>query len=192
MLLDKGHAAEEVSQKREQRHPHDAAHDVEEGETPEMHLAHARHERRNGADDGKETREEHGDAAVLVEEALRFGEVFLRQRLHLAAADDGLAHLAADPVVRGVAQNSRNAHEHNQGDDIQAAAVCREDARAKQQGVARQKRRDDQACLDKHDDEQRRVNPHRPKIHNPLRDKAARVAQKVDEELDYLHVRAPL
>ena len=142
-----------------------------------MHAPHARQKRRKGADDGEEARQEDGYGAVFVEHGLRLVDAFGGERLDAPGIYDGLPHLAAYPVVRRVAEHSCQAHEDDEHEDVEPAAVRREDARAEQQAVARQKRRDHQARLHEDDDEQRRVHPHRPERDDPLRYEPAWVAQ---------------
>ena len=150
-------------------------------------MARARNERRKGAEKWHEARNDDGKAAVFREEVIELRHALGRKRLDLAGVDDALAEKASNPIIRRVAQDGRDIKHDERRPDIQTAAIGGKHARREQERVARQKREKYQARFNKHNEEQRRVYPHRAKRDNPARNGAAGIGKKVQEEFDNVH-----
>ena len=187
VILHERHAAEEVAHQHKQAHPRDAADDVEEGELAEVHVAGTRDERGKRTEEGHESRNNDGQAAVLLEELVELGHALGREGFHLAGVQDAAAEETRDPVVGRVAQNGCRVEHEQRGHDIQAAAVGAKHARREQQAVARQERKHHDAGFDEHHQEQRAIHQARTERHDPARNDGARIVQEREYEVDESH-----
>jgi diaminopimelate decarboxylase len=105
-------------------------------ELPEIHMARARDEGGEGAEERHEARDDDGEAAVLLEELIELGHALGREGLHLARVEDAAAEEARDPVVRSVSQDGGRVEHQQRGHDVEAASVSAEHACREQQRIA--------------------------------------------------------
>ncbi len=143
--------------------------------------------RRECAEEGHETRDNDGQAAVFLEEVIELGHALGSEGLDLARVDDARTEETRDPVVGRVSQDGRRVEHDKRDREVEAAAVGREHASREQQAIARQEREDHHARLDEDDQEQRRVNPDGAQCHDPAGDSRARVVKQVQYEVDKFH-----
>jgi hypothetical protein len=155
VFLHKGDVAEEETREGEQKHPNDPTDEVVRDKVAIRHASDARHEGREGADDGHETGEEDGLAAVLLEEGVGFIEVFLLDPLDIIGA---VTEVMTDPIVNGIAEDGGQHEQTQQQPDVERAeggeGACRE-----QERVAWQEGCDHEARLHEDDEEQQAIRP---------------------------------
>ena len=187
VLLYEGNSPEKETHQHEQRHPGNAANAVEERELRKVHVARTRDEGRKRAEERHEARDDDGEPAVLFKEVIELGHALRRERLDLARVDDARAEEAGDPIVRGVAQNGCSIENQQRCRQVQPATVGGEDTGCEQQGITWQEGEEHQARFDEHDDEQRRVHPHRAQRYDPTGNCATRVMEKTQDEVDDFH-----
>jgi hypothetical protein len=188
VLADDRDVAEEEAGQHEQPDPENRSHHIVGEESAVAHRPDPGHERREGADDRNEPRQDDRLAAVLLVERVRAVEVLLLEKpdvpLECPRADRG-----ADPVVHRVAQDRRNGEQQHHHPHIQVAERG-ERARREQQRVPRQERRDHQSRLAEHDEEQDQIRPG-PVLGNDLAQVGVEVQKEVDELLHPFHAGSP-
>src|SRR5262249_29131496 len=136
------------------------ADDVERKEARVAHLADAGDERREGANDGHEARDDDGLSAVALVEILRANEVLLVEEERTLAAKNFRADAGPNGVVGRVAENGRDDQEgDDQGDVYRRVLMRSQRADRKKQGVARKERRHDEPGLAEDDEKERHVEP---------------------------------
>ena len=184
MLLDERNAAKEISHQNERSDPRNAAYNVEQGELGEVHMAGTGNKRRERAEKRHKARNDDGQAAVFCEEMIELGHALGGQGLHLARVDNARSEESGNPVIGRITQNGSRIEDEQCRPHIETAAVGREHARGEQQRIARQKRKEHQARFNEDDQEEGAVDPQRAQCHNPARDGATGVGEKVHEELN--------
>jgi hypothetical protein len=124
-----------------------------------VHRADAGHERRKGAEQWQETRNDQGLAAVLLVEGVRAVRAPMRlKKRELFPVEDLRPEIAADLVVEHVAKH-RCDHQHGEQEaDLHAAQRCQRTGH-EQQRIAGQERRHHEAGFAEDDHEQDRIDP---------------------------------
>lgn len=107
ILLYKFEVAEVIAHQCEHGDPEDAADDIVEQKEFVVHLADARDEGGEGADDRDEAGEDDRFAAVFVVELLRTIEIFLFDKGNFRS-NFGCPESVSNPVIDGVTDNSSN------------------------------------------------------------------------------------
>lgn len=159
VLFDPGDSAEEVSGEDEAPDPDRASGDAEGEELSVRHLAHARDEGSESADDGDPAGEDEGLAAVSVEELFGLFQVGLFEDAGVFFAKEACSQLAADPVVDVVAEDGGEVEGKAEEEEIESARLCREDSGGEDEGVAGEEREDDEASLGEDDRAEDAVDP---------------------------------
>ena len=149
-----------------------------------VHGADAGDERRKSAHDGDEAAQEDGLVAVLLIEMLRLFHVF-RLDEPVPALQDTQAELLPDPVVARVAQHSGCQTDGEEVAEMQAVGRRRQGAAGEEQGIARQKRRDDEPCFAEQDQEKQEIDQGTVGRHDG-RNVAVKVQHVFAEEIEEL------
>mmetsp|Transcript_65226 Transcript_65226/g.154023 ORF Transcript_65226/g.154023 Transcript_65226/m.154023 type:complete len:236 (+) Transcript_65226:3230-3937(+) len=185
MLLDPGHIAEQVADQGDAADPEHAATDVIERELAPRHLRHAGHKRREGAQEGHETRRDDGDATVLLVEVMRLHEGGLVEEARVLPLEHPRPEIPPDRVVALVAEDGRRGQQrHRQAQVHQPDPAHRADD--EEQRVARQEGHHHHAGLDKDDQEQQRIDPGAVGLHEG-RQMLVDVEDEVEEEMQQVH-----
>ena len=106
-VADHRDEAQQVAEHREPEAPEHRADEVVERVASARHLADARGDRREGADDRDEAGDDDGQAAVAREERVRPLDVLDAEQTGFLAFEDGGAALVADQVADFTAEESR-------------------------------------------------------------------------------------
>src|SRR5688572_1480579 len=189
VIADGGDVAEGPAGEEAHRHPEDRPDDGVRREAPVRHAADARHEGRERAHDRHEARNDDRLAAVLLVEGVRPVEVLALQEPPALLLEDTRAHVLADGVVDGVAEDGGDREEHEEDAEIERADAG-ERARGEEERVAREDRRHHEARLAEDDDEEEQVRP-RAVLLDHLLEVGVQVQEEVEELLDQVHRGAP-
>ena len=101
------------------------------------------------------------------------------------AGKNGRSHMPSDAVVHGVAQNT-GGQQYQHDLAVAHEPRARHHAGSKQQGIARQKRRDHQAGFTKDDDEKNCIDPE-PVLLHQLKQMHVNVQHKIQKITDHFH-----
>lgn len=123
--------------------PREAADEVEEEVGPVAHLRNAGKDRGEGADDGNEAREDDGLRTVRIEKGMGPLDVLAPEKERLVAVEHGGAEPTPEKISEVVAGDGSGEEERDEDPDIEIM-LRREEARGKEQAVARQEESDEQ------------------------------------------------
>src|SRR5574340_974828 len=101
-MLHERNISEEISRKREDGNPADPAHKVIGDEVAVRHAPYARYKWSKGAHDGDKACEEDGFPTMLLEEGMRFIQVFPFNPLDVVGP---LSEHMPDPVINRIPQD---------------------------------------------------------------------------------------
>src|SRR3989304_8338638 len=100
------------------RDPQGAAHHVVEHESRVGHAPDPGPERREGANDGYEPRENNGLAAVFLVERMRAIEMFLVEKTDFCSLKYPWSYTVIDPVIQRVADDGRRGEHDEEHSDV--------------------------------------------------------------------------
>ena len=184
VLLDERVPAEEVAGERARPHPQAPARNIERQEPAIGHPPQPGDERRERADDRHEPRHDDRLRPVALEERVRALDVLLLHEPRLLRLEDPRAEELADEVVAVVPHHRRTPQQAEQQRLVQRARPRQRPGR-KQQRIAGQERRHDQARLAEDDHEQDEVGP-RPVLLHQLEQAGVEVEDELGDEVPEL------
>ena len=160
VISDERNVAEVIAAQQKHADPHGSADAVELPEADVAHAGDPGDKRGERADDGDEPGDHDRLSAVPLVKLVCSRQVFLVEQPRVFVMKDFRAEHVADPIVDGVAGDRRHDQERNRKGDAQMRALARgQHAEREQERVARQNRRDHQACLTKDHDEHQQIEP---------------------------------
>ena len=175
VLLHRRQPAEEVPREHERTYPQDPADDVVSDEFAIAHRADSCDERREGADDRHEPREDDRLAAVFLIEPVRLFQVLPLEYPAVCPLKDPRPHVVADSVVDGISQNRGDA-ETNEDVLYPQGPHRREVAYGEEERVAGENGSDHEPCLAEDYEEEYRVG-----VYAVVLDDDVQVAVQVQE-----------
>ena len=165
VVLDEGHVAEEIARGYEQSDPNHRSDNVVSSEGTVVHVADAGDKRSEGSYNRYKAGEKDGLVAVFLIKMLGFLDMLGLDQA-VVPGNQFVSELFTDHVVAGITKNRRGQADDHQRRQMKAARGCRERAAGKQQGVARQKRRDDETGLTKNNGKKQEINQRAVIFHN--------------------------
>ena len=156
ILLNEGNVAEEVACADNGNGPEDRARAAEEFKAQSVHSRRTGNQRRKGADDGHETGEENGFAAVRDVELVRMLKLF-----RIQPTDVAVVNFVSQPfpgrIAYGIAEDcTENDGKHDHPGTRRTRGS--NGAGDEKKRIARQKRHDDASRFQKEDDEHRDID----------------------------------
>ena len=157
-----------------------------------LHTAHARNEWHERANERKESPQEDGQVAPLIKKRLTFLHALGCHGLDPARRDDLAPKEVANHKIALVTQDGRHPHDAEQDKDVEATTITamRKEARGEKQGIAWQKGKEDDARLDKDNEENEAIGDEGPHLDGSFYGRT-RVTQQFDDEVDEVHIRSP-
>src|SRR5437879_2929273 len=119
MLLDDRDAAQQISEHSHAEDPSDSAEDIEGNEPAVVHLSDARHEWREGPDDGDESRVDDRLAAVLFVEGMRAGQMLAAEPAGIRTVEDGGTRASTQRVAERIAEDGRGHEDEIHDEHVQ-------------------------------------------------------------------------
>ncbi len=190
MILNHLESTKEKAQQGKQSGPGHTTQNVEQHEGVPLHATHASKEGHKGADEREEAAKENCQVAPLIKEGLGLLDALRSHGLYLARRNDALAKEMTNHKVALVAQDGRRPSHAKQRKDVEAA-ISRKATACKQQRVARQKRHEHHASLDKDNQKDKTVRSHGTSG-NPSSNCRARVFKQLNNGIDKTHEVKPL
>ena len=186
MLFYKFLFAEKSARQNTDRNPQTRRRHAKGEKTPVIHAPHAGDERRTGADDGRESRQNDGLAAMALVKFPGPAQVFGVEKPGFGLAENarpgGAAHEIIDVVPH---QRRRNQQGDNDG-RMKDVAALRNGPGGKEQGIARQNGCEHQARLTKNNHDQQQVNPGAVLAHR-LVQMRVQMQEQVNELMEQIH-----
>lgn len=155
--------AEEVAGERDEPGPQHGTDGTEGEEATEVHAADAGDGRDKRAHDRHEPSEDDRACAVLLEEGMRFVDVFALEEPGVRLSKHCGAHLVANPIAHDVAEDRDGDKQRDRSPDIEGdEPLGNEHPGDEEQRVTRQEETDEQTAL-REDDAEHHPEGHRPK-----------------------------